>query len=48
MHVVNLAVRLSEEAGAEGAAMPAWAFGGFAFVALCALLVATMMIKVGR
>ena len=48
MHVVNLAARFSEEVVAETATTPAWVFGVFTFVALAVLLIATMMIKVGR
>lgn len=37
----------SEEAAAEGSQVSAYVFGAFAMVALVALLVVTMMIKVG-
>ena len=47
MHVVNALVLASEEAAAEGSQVSPYVFGGFAFVALVALLVVTMMIKVG-
>jgi hypothetical protein len=47
MHVVNALVLASEEAAAEGSNVSPYVFGGFAFVALVALLVVTMMIKVG-
>lgn len=47
MHVVNALVLASEEAAAEGSHVSPYVFGGFAFLALVALLVVTMMIKVG-
>ena len=47
MHVVNAIVVASEEAGAEASHVSPYAFGAFAFVALVALLIVTMMIKVG-
>lgn len=47
MHVVNALVLASEEAAAEGGQVSPYVFGGFAFVVLVALLVVTMMIKVG-
>jgi hypothetical protein len=47
MHVVNAIVVASEEAAAEGTHVSPFAFGAFAFVALVALLIVTMMIKVG-
>ncbi len=48
MHVVNAIVVASEEAAAEGGShVSPYVFGAFAFVALIALLVVTMMIKVG-
>jgi hypothetical protein len=47
MHVVNAIVVASEEAAAEGSNVSPYVFGVFAFVALVALLVVTMMIKVG-
>ena len=47
MHVVNAIVVASEEAAAEGSHVSPYVFGAFAFVALVALLVVTMMIKVG-
>ncbi len=45
MDVVSLAVVNAEEAGSV---VSPYVFGGFAFAALVVLLVATMMIKVGR
>ncbi len=47
MHVVNAIVLASEEAAAEGGGVSPYVFGAFTFVALVALLVVTMMIKVG-
>jgi len=47
MHVVNALVLASEEAAAEGSHVSPYVFGGVAFIALAALLVVTMMIKVG-
>ena len=41
-------VLASEEVAAEGSHVSPYVFGGFAFVALVALLVVTMMIKVGE
>ena len=40
-------VLASEEAAAEGSQVSPYLIGGFAFVALAALLVVTLMIKVG-
>ena len=48
MHVVTALVLASEEAAAEGSHVSPYVFGAFAFVALTALLIATMMIKVGK
>lgn len=49
MDVVSTALALaSEEAATEAAGTAPWVFGAFAFGALVVLLVATMMIKVGR
>ena len=48
MSIVSTALVLaSEEAAAEGSHVSPYVFGGFAFVALVALLVVTMMIKAG-
>ena len=47
MSVITTAIAMSEEAAAEGTQVSPYVFGGVAFVALCALLVVTMMIKVG-
>ena len=41
-------VLASEEAAVEQAATPGWVFGLFAFGVLAALLVLTMMVKVGK
>ncbi|MEZ5115778.1 MAG: hypothetical protein R2737_05865 [Candidatus Nanopelagicales bacterium] len=47
MGVVAAAIRLSEEAGGhEAGQVSPYVFGGFAFVALCLLLVVTMMVNV--
>lgn len=48
MQVINAIVLASEEAAAEGGQVSPYVFGLFTFVALGALLVATMMIKVGK
>jgi hypothetical protein len=48
MGIISTALVLaSEEAAAEGGMVSPYVFGAFAFVALGALLVVTMMIKVG-
>jgi len=48
MGIMSSAVVLaSEEAAAEGSAVSPYVFGAFAFTALVALLIVTMMIKVG-
>lgn len=48
MSFVNSAIVLaSEEAATEASHVSPYVFGGFAMVALIALLVVTMMIKVG-
>jgi hypothetical protein len=48
MDIVSTAFAVaSEEAAAEASHVSPYVFGGFAFVALVALLVVTMMIKVG-
>jgi hypothetical protein len=48
MHFVSSAIVLaSDEATTEGSHVSPFVFGAFAFVALVALLVVTMMIKVG-
>jgi hypothetical protein len=47
MGVITTAAVLSAEAAAGESAVPAWVFGVTAFVVLGALLVVTMMIKVG-
>ena len=48
MSVFSTAIVLAEEAAAEGSVTPPWVFGVTAFVALGALLVVTLMLKVGR
>ncbi len=48
MNVLNTAAVLANESAEQGASIPAWVFGVSTFVILGALLVATMMIKVGR
>ncbi len=49
MHAAAIAlIHAAEEAGAESSGTPAWVFGVVAFGTLALLLVATMMIKVGR
>jgi hypothetical protein len=40
-------VRVAEEAAEHGSQTSPWLFGGVAFVALLALLVVTLMVKVG-
>jgi hypothetical protein len=45
---VAAVVLASGEAAAEQAATPGWVFGLFAFGSLVALLVLTMMVKVGK
>ena len=48
MSIVTTAIAFaSEEAAAESSHVSPYVFGAFAFVALIALLAATMMIKVG-
>jgi hypothetical protein len=48
MEIVSSALVLaSEEAAAESGQVSPYVFGAFAFVALVALLIVTMMIKVG-
>lgn len=47
MHIVTAALVAAEEAAAEGSHVSPFVFGAFTFVALGALLVLTMMIKVG-
>jgi hypothetical protein len=47
MGVIRTAAVLAEEA-APGASVPPWVFGVTAFVALGALLIVTLMIKVDR
>lgn len=48
MGIISTALVLaSEEAAAESAGVSPFVFGAFTFVALGALLVVTMMIKVG-
>jgi hypothetical protein len=47
MGVITTAAVFAEEAVAEGG-VPPWVFGATAFVALSALLIVTLMIKVGR
>ena len=47
MGVITTAVVFAEEAAAEASGLPAWVFGVSAFVVLGALLVVTLMIKVG-
>ncbi len=48
MHIVNSAlVQATEEVAEHGGQMSPWVFGGVAMVALVALLVVTLMIKVG-
>jgi hypothetical protein len=48
MSFVNSAIVLAnEEAAGEASHVSPYVFGAFAFVALVALLVVTMMIKVG-
>ena len=48
MSVFSTAIVLAEEAAAEGSTTPPWVFGVTAFVALGALLIVTLMLKVGR
>jgi hypothetical protein len=48
MGVISTAVVLAEEAAAESHYTSPWVFGVTAFVGLGALLVITLMIKVGR
>lgn len=50
MNVLNTAAIFASEGaeGSDGAVVPGWAFGIFAFIVFVVLLVATMMIKVGR
>lgn len=48
MGLIQAAVALAEEAPIDNPAVPAWAFGAFAFVVLGGLLVFVMMTKVGR
>ena len=43
--MVAASIVLASEHAAESAHIPGWVFGGFAFVALMALLGVTMMIK---
>jgi hypothetical protein len=49
MVVISTALVLAGEgAAAEASSTSPFVFGAFAFIALSALLIATMMIKVGR
>ena len=48
MGLIQSAVAIAQEAPIDNPSIPAWAFGGFAFLVLGGLLVFTMMIKVGR
>jgi hypothetical protein len=45
--MISSAIVLAEEAAAEGSQASPWLFGITAFVALAALLIVTLMIKVG-
>ena len=47
MHILQTAMVLAEEAAVETSQVSPWVFGAFALVGLGALLVLTMMIKVG-
>ncbi|MHB1067101.1 MAG: hypothetical protein ACYC2Z_06705 [Candidatus Nanopelagicales bacterium] len=47
MSVITTAITMSEDAAAEGSQVSPYVFGVVSFVVLCALLVVTMMIKVG-
>lgn len=47
MSVITTAIAMSEEAAAEGTQVSPYVFGVASFVVLCALLVVTLMIKVG-
>ena len=48
MGVITTAVAAAEEGAAEGLSVSPYVYGATAFVALVALLVVTMMIKVDR
>jgi hypothetical protein len=48
MGVISTAAVLAGEAAEEGISTSPWLFGIAAFIGLGALLVVTMMIKVGR
>lgn len=48
MGVITTAVAAAEEAASEGLSVSPYVFGATALVALGALLVITLMIKVGR
>ena len=48
MGLIQAAVDIAQEAPIDNPAVPTWAFGVFAFLALSALLGVTMMLKVGR
>ncbi len=48
MHIVSTAfVHAAEEVAEHGSQVSPFVFGAFAFLALCALLVITLMVKVG-
>lgn len=48
MDIVTTVVLAGEEAAAEGGQVSPYVFGAASFIILCALLVLTMMIKVGK
>ncbi|MBK9740464.1 MAG: hypothetical protein IPO93_13350 [Actinobacteria bacterium] len=45
--MISSAIVLADEAAAEGSQASPWLFGATALIALVALLIVTMMIKVG-